>query len=337
MCKYEIVKDKDDYHLPINVFIHSVNEFALHWHNEIELIYMLEGSVSVTIGKETFILREGDVIFVNSKEVHSSKKTDDSNKFLTLQIDPKFYNYCFPKFKDMGFKYISIYDKDNGKNEFNVIRNYIADIIWCLIKKDKGYELKIGSYLYMIGEHLLSNIHYENIEDKSQNHKYSDIIRINIIMDYINENMCRNITLKEVADKYHLNYYFLSHFIKDKIGMSFQEYLNKIRLEKAKSMIVNSCHNMTEIAFLNGFSSTSYFYKLFKKEYNCLPIEYRKRSINNNKCLKIHSDNKNKIYLDDADIKVAFKKLYPYITIPIKRDGVGIINMPKVEIKRLCS
>jgi YesN/AraC family two-component response regulator len=191
------------------------------------------------------------------------------------------------------------------------MRNLIANVLLILVKRENGFELKACSYVYLIGEHL-----YNNFEVNKRGSKYSEVRkdnRINNIINFINEKYNTNITLSEVASEFNLNYHFLSHCIKDNIGMSFQNYLNKIRLEKATNMIIHSNKNMTEIALMNGFSSTSYFYKVFKKEYNCTPLEYRKRIADKgyNKSLC----NIRNINLDSKEVKSVIQKLYPYYNI----------------------
>ena len=317
--KYEVVMGEEA--IPVKTIIHSVNELDLHWHNKIEIIFVLEGSVNVSIGKETYLLQESDLILININELHSTRKTKDKNVLLAVQIDPEFYKHCFPKFKNMRFncKYFS--QEGGKKNKFDIIIHYIANITWCLNKKNKGYELIIGSYLYLLGEHLINNFHYDVIEAKSQEISDKDLIRIKNIIDYADENMGRNVTLKEIAERQHLNYHFLSHFIKDKIGMSFQDYLNSIRLNNAVSMIANSNDTITNIAYVSGFPSINSFNRLFKREYNCSPTEYRDGLLtSNHKSIKSNREN-NKIgtYLD-VDRNAALKKLYCYLSIPNTED-----------------
>ncbi|MBP1853737.1 helix-turn-helix transcriptional regulator [Metaclostridioides mangenotii] len=187
------------------------------------------------------------------------------------------------------------------------MRNLIANLLLILVKKENGYEFRACSYVYLIGEHLYNNFEVNKIGSKHSDQKDN---KIDNIINFIKEKYNTDITLSEVASEFNLNYYFLSHYIKDNVGMSFQNYLNKIRLEKATNMIIHSNKNMTEIALMNGFSSTSYFYKVFKKEYNCTPLEYRKsfadKEFNKSLC------NIRNISLDNKDVKSVIQRLYPY-------------------------
>lgn len=302
--------------------LHRVNEVDLHWHDRMEIIFVLEGSVNVKLGKDTYCLKENDLILINANELHGTRSNNEKNLLLSLEINLEFYKHCFPKFKNMMFNCKDIFQEKQEKEKFYIIKHYIANIMWCLNKRNRGYELIVGSYLYLLGEHLLNNFYYTVIEDKGNEVTDKDFIRIRNIIDYTKANMGRNVTLKEVAEEQHLSYHFLSHFIKDKIGISFQEYLNSIRLNKAVNMLVNSDDTITNIAYVSGFSSLNFFNGVFKKEYNCSPREYRQRlSKSNYEGVKFGND---KINLEHrkkfetfsyVDKDAALKKLYCYLSI----------------------
>lgn len=304
-----------DEQLPLKAIIHSVNEFNLHWHNKFEILLVLEGSVNVSIGKENYVLYEEDVILINSNEIHATSRTNDKNILLALQIDPEFYISCYSKFKNIRFNNKPLNEKGEDKDNLHIIKHYIANIVWCLNKKSKGYKLIVGSYLLLLGEYLINNFKYALLED-SDDITDGDLIRIKNIIDYTNENMYRNITLKEISGNMHLSYHFLSHFIKEKIGMSFQEYLNSIRLNKAVKLLSKDEQSITSIAYASGFPSVNSFNRLFKKYYNCSPSEYRDNLLSS----KSKDDNvlqvNNEIgsYLE-VDRNAALKKLYGYLKI----------------------
>lgn len=133
--KYEFIMGEGT--LPIKAIIHSVDGFDLHWHNKIEVILVLEGSVNVSVGKETYLLQENDMILVNANELHNTRRTKDKNVLLALQIDPALYKSYYPEFRNMRFDCKSLSQKEE-EDRFNTIRHYIANITWYLNKKIKG-------------------------------------------------------------------------------------------------------------------------------------------------------------------------------------------------------
>ncbi|CCQ96797.1 Transcriptional regulator, AraC family [[Clostridium] ultunense Esp] len=326
--QYEMIQGQES--LPINVIIHSVEEFQMHWHKEIEILFILEGSINVRVGEESYFLRENDLILINCNELHSTRRLKDNNALLAIQIDPEFYNSCYPQFNKLVFDCKSfIFGEEQER--FDIIRYYIAKIVWELNKRNKGYQFVIGNYLYLLAKHLLTNFDYVIIEDEAEELRDEDIVRLQRIIEYVNKNIDRKITLKEIAEREHVNYYYLSHFIKGKMGISFQEYVNSVRLYNAVDMLKNTDKSIIDISHASGFSNVNSFNRIFKETYNCSPSEYRKNSKNMSEYVNNSTNYKtiarSKTYLD-VDRTSALKKLFTYlkpIGVEVKED-YGITN-----------
>ncbi len=306
---YIYEKVQGDEGLSVRTIIHSVDGFKMHWHNEMEFLLVLEGSVNISLGGETYELKENDVILINGGDLHSTRKTKDDNVLLAVQINPAFYSNLYSDFNKISFDCKSFV---NNKNQevFDTIRHYIAKIVWELNKKNVGYEFKIGSYLYLMGETLLNNCENTLIEDEDAEVRNTDLIRLQRIMEYINDNSHKRITLKEIAKMEHLNYYYLSHFIRNRLGMSYQEYLNTLRLDKAVKTLITTDMPITDISNSSGFTNINSFNNLFKNTYNITPTEFRK-----NQEYKMESENKiSKSYLD-VDRDRALKRLFTYLEL----------------------
>lgn len=96
---------------------------------------------------------------------------------------------------------------------------------------------------------------------------------------YINENYKENINLDIVAKFVHLNSSYFSTIFKKEMGLSFSNYLNKIRIERSKILLKNTDYSIRNIAFEVGFEDHSYFTKLFKNLTKMTPKEYKKNEI----------------------------------------------------------
>ena len=80
---YESIQMNND--LPINIFLHNAQFVEDHWHDSIELLFVLKGKVDVYIEKKGFTLQEEDVLIINSNEIHRIQ-SDENNLLLALQI-----------------------------------------------------------------------------------------------------------------------------------------------------------------------------------------------------------------------------------------------------------
>lgn len=93
--------------------------------------------------------------------------------------------------------------------------------------------------------------------------------------DYISKHYSEDISLSDVAEKIHLNPSYLSSLFKQVTGSSFKEYLNRVRIEEAKSLLENTDYSIMEIAVATGYSDQSYFSKVFRKLTGITPKQYR--------------------------------------------------------------
>lgn len=97
---------------------------------------------------------------------------------------------------------------------------------------------------------------------------------------FLEKNYEERITLNNLAVRIGVSPYHLSRIFKENLGSTPHKYLENIRIHKAKSLLLNTDHNITEICFLIGYKNLSSFYKHFKKICGCSPQQYR---INNKK------------------------------------------------------
>ena len=99
------------------------------------------------------------------------------------------------------------------------------------------------------------------------------------IKNYIENNYFNDITLDKVADEMYMNPAAFSRFFKNNMGEKFIDYLNRIRIEKAKRMIIMSEDNINELYEKCGYPSKAHFFKNFKYYTGMTPMEYRKRNM----------------------------------------------------------
>lgn len=105
----------------------------------------------------------------------------------------------------------------------------------------------------------------------------SDTIRgtVRQAAEYIREHYFEPLTLRGMAQHYHVEHSYFSRMFRREIGTSLLQYITKIRIEKAKEYIREGNGNLTEIAFLVGYDDYTYFNKVFRKAEGMSPREYR--------------------------------------------------------------
>lgn len=273
-CYYEFINPADN--LPVKILIHEIDEIDLHWHKHLEIIMVLDGTVNKRIGQKNYLLRKGDIAFINSNEIHKTFMTKESNLLLVVQINPDFYKGIYPNFLQWYFDCNAVLLEKPDETHKNKIKKHLAQIVWEITKRKKGYRSQVGSILYLLSGDLFTNCPLYEKKDMAFGSD-DDLKRLYKIITYINNNLHKKITLRELAEAKHLSYYYLSHFIKEKLGISFQEYLNEARLSKALELLLYSEKNIEEISTKLGYKSLAAFNRLFKQKFEATPSEYKER------------------------------------------------------------
>jgi xylan 1,4-beta-xylosidase len=313
---HELIKGGEG--LPIRAFIQSADRVKMHWHDDIEISLVLQGSVNIRVGNDIYILKENDLVVINNNAIHNTTETKEDNILLVLKINPHYYSKYYPEFTNVVFDCKSCDHGEEGQEKFDITRHHLAKIIWEFNKKKEDSKLMVGGEMHLLLVHLINNFKVAMKENEKVGNANKDIERIQRIISYMSENIEKGITLQEIADKEHLNVYYLSHFIKKMIGISFQEYLNYIRLDRSIKLLTTTNKTITAISHESGFPSTKSLNRIFKREFDCSPSEYRKDR------KKMHGIKENKNgYIDktkeskhlDVYISTAFMKLFNYLKV----------------------
>lgn len=98
-------------------------------------------------------------------------------------------------------------------------------------------------------------------------------------MNYINQNYENKLTLEEVAGYLFITPNYLCSMFKKVTGISFVDYITKLKVQKAKKMLRNSSYRIKDISEQLGYNDYTYFCKVFKKIEGITPLEYRKNIV----------------------------------------------------------
>ncbi|WP_410506218.1 helix-turn-helix domain-containing protein [Haloimpatiens sp. FM7315] len=263
--------------IPINISMVNINNYPIHWHDSIEILFVLQGSIKVTIETEEYEVEEGEMEIINCDEAHSIKDIGKGNKVLLLHIDPNFFEKYFNDIRNIFFYTNSSEEGAQVGEKYDVLRKYLSIIVCEVIQKADKYEDSVEDTLVNILYHLINNFHQlmyerENLKDNEEQFKrYDRIVR------YIYSNYKDKISLQDIAKKEFLSSDYLSHEIKNTVGYSFKDFLNLTRVEESIKLLLDSDMTVSEISEELGFSHIRYFNKHFKKHYKCTPLQYRKK------------------------------------------------------------
>lgn len=277
MLKEKIVY-KDE--LPINVVTANILEYPTHFHDDMEVVYVLEGSIVLKNGCYTYTLNQGDIFILNEMDMHSLAGINGDNMVMMLQLD---FTYFERYYEDLRNRFFATDLKEDNRKSIGVLRNILARIMMEVIQKGPGYEHKVIESTHNLLACLLSDFSFsiddEMSEDEAVSGRNSHVLtgRLNRITKYMYDNYDRKLTLSEIAKNEGLSIYYLSHIIKEATGLSFQDLLGYIRVEESEKLLLGTSKKIGLIANEMGFSAVRYYIKHFETWYGMHPAEYRKK------------------------------------------------------------
>lgn len=262
--------------LPVQFRVLSIENYPLHWHNAIEIILVLEGSLIVEIGTGTYQIQKSEIEIVNPNEVHSLTKGEDDNLILMLQIDSDFFEQYYKGAKDVFFYADSSLPEIQQSQRYKTLREYIAVLFYEVLSQYENYEEETEQRLLTMMYYLLNNFHYLFYEEESLREDDLELERYHRIVRYITDNYKERVSLQEIAEQEFLTSQYLSYKIKNTFGHGFNDFLNHTRVEESIKLLLSTERNITEISEEVGFSHVRYYNRHFKIHYKMSPSEYRK-------------------------------------------------------------
>lgn len=311
-----------------------------HFHQNLEIVYVLEGSVEVQIEPETYNLKKGDFLLINANKRHSWRATEEKILLASFQIN-------FTMLAEyMGTNQLLFWCNTTAdKNEsYEQLKRVLDQMLNRFYDKEKEGAIYLNS-IYYEAIYLLVAYFMIKADDVRMKENFTpDNSRIFEIQNYVQANYQKQLSLNDLAQKLYLSNAYLSKYIKKHFGLSFLEYVNNIRLFHAVDELVYSEKKITRIALDNGFPTTAAFNKAFKEIYNMTPSAYRstvhkEENLNENKEAKQELDKRVKEYLagkEPVEDNTATRNMNLYVvdaknTTEWKKPWDKIINMGNID------
>jgi YesN/AraC family two-component response regulator len=114
---------------------------------------------------------------------------------------------------------------------------------------------------------------------KKQNQNYATSLKVEKIIQYMHQNINNKVTLTELSEMVHLSPFYLSKSFKETTGYSVIEYFNKIKIDKAKELMIEGNKKVKEVAQALGFTDEFYFSRMFKRIEGISPSEYSSKNV----------------------------------------------------------
>lgn len=263
----------------VNRFV-DTHKNQFHFHKQIKILLALDDSFVICIGGNEYELKKDDIFIVNTDEFHdiSKKGTQkDGSDVLMIHIPTSLFESYYREIDTVRCTERLIRRNDKSDSLYNKLLMYIVKLTIALFYRERGYELECMSYINSFFALLIKFNKFEESKPKEGEDSGINLGRVERIVNMINENFSNNITLTAIAEKEGLDIYYLSHFIKKHLGISFRQYVNKLKLDRAVENMARTNKKMIDICMESGYSDYRYFYKAFTDKYKCSPSQFREK------------------------------------------------------------
>lgn len=284
---------EDGFTFKINKYSYDeYDEIKMHSHDFIEIAFVYIGKgFHVVDGKEYAVMR-GDLYIINSDTFHSFYPIDRENSG-KLAV----YNCMFmPSFiENLGlesgllkkiigvFLYKSIFSDEIGyPPDISLKGSAISEAEAVFDKMFYEYTWKSEGYIDLIKlylcELLVKIFRFHKIQNTQAYAMDYKLQLINNAMTYLKNNLSNKLSLGEISQHVFLSKSYFAFIFKDIIGISVFDYIQKLRIEKACSLLLESRDKITEISKAVGYNDYRFFNKTFKKITGLTAMEYRERN-----------------------------------------------------------
>ena len=236
-----------------------------HTHEYMELFYIFGGTGMFLIEDQKYPVKVNDIIIINPEIPHAEANIrSQSLEYIVL-----------------GIEGIQLAAGKHSNGRFCILDHYesseISGCLWNIVRemeqKNTGFQDVCQACMEMLVIRLMRTTDLAVPADPQLTAGDQPCAAVK---RYIDLHFKEALSLEQLADKAHMNKYYLAHSFKEAYGVSPINYMITRRIVESKYLLAQTDLTLTQIAQLLGFSSPSYFSQAFRKSQGISPIDYRK-------------------------------------------------------------
>lgn len=263
--KYELHNDLDaDFPLIFGCRVFSPDhpdDTYLHWHDCIEIIYCEYGQGWVISGGEYIFIESGDIAIVNSGEIHDGF-ADSECRMYSLDLGSALYSPLALAPHQYAFK---------KKIKDDRIEASVKRIIVEMSKKDVYYRQAVQAEIISIVILLMREYLDNAAERRSAVNQQVQAVKKTI--SYLREHFLEQVIIDELCASIGYSKFYLCHSFRKMTGNTIIQYVNFLKCQHARSLLLDGSCNVSESAALSGFRNDSYFSRTYKTVFGRLPSD----------------------------------------------------------------
>ena len=241
-----------------NIFIYEPCEYAHHFHKNYELVYMMEGSMEIQVDGHNDVMHKGQFLLVLPNSIHCYRSSEYNRVWICVFSEDFVADFA---------KIIS--GKERADRLFCCTEQEMAYLSEVLLTDSESLSLlAMKAGLYMVCNRYLTCESWKNRTEK-------DGFFAHKVIDYVENNFRRDLTLAELSEHFGYEYHYFSKSFRNTFHMNFKTFLNQYRFDYAKNMILKTELDLSTIAMESGFGSLRNFNRIYKLIAGATPKEHR--------------------------------------------------------------
>lgn len=300
--KHKALQTGENYlsHSTIRFWLNFQKEdYAEHWHLDLEMIMPLENNYTVKVAENTYVLQPGDILIIPPGVSHELISSGDGLRMIYIMEFSVFS-------KVQGYSLLSTYLAQpvviNLKNcpeiypeEVKLLFALEEDFVSQDSLREFSMYQKIIQFFSLYAHFRMQQDHQSESKNLGSEKQSSQMDQLNMVLSYIDTHFIEDLTLEQVADVAGFSKFHFSRLFKQYSGQNFYEYLCFRRIKSAETLLMTPSIPITDVALRSGFTSLSTFNRTFKKIKKCTPSHYRQMYISPLSPFVVNNDSTQKI------------------------------------------
>ncbi|MBB6634277.1 helix-turn-helix transcriptional regulator [Cohnella thailandensis] len=255
----------------------------LHWHDALEINLIKSGTGYYIINGETFEFRQGDILLINSNDLHCAYETSDlvlqvisfDGSWLTgtLRYDPEILS----PFKEMGVSFTNLLDREHPR--IGKLRSLLLEMQQEHAGALRSHTSLVFACLHQFLAYVNRDFRFSAADGASRSQvNAAQLDKVRLVIHAMESDLVYPWTLNELSELVFLSPSRFCDIFRRTVGVPPQLYLIQLRLEKAVKLLGTTDLKIVDVAMECGFRNLSNFNRLFNRHFGYAPRTVRQRS-----------------------------------------------------------
>ena len=260
--------------------------FKAHIHDFVELVYIVSGKCMHSVNGVCHEVEQGHLLYIGVGETHAFW-SDSEVECYEIYARPEFIQKKLLAERPDDILFLSLYQEFGSElsdmlpcvhfqgEDMTEIENLLGQILREYSGTAPGKDAVIKGYFLVLITKFLRKVRKDQMRqvDRQLEKVMPEIIQ------YIENNYCKSLSLEELAEKSFYNPSYFSRIFKELYGKTFTEYITEKRIRQAVQLLEDTPLTIEAICTKVGYRDKKHFYKMFKQKMGLTPGEYRREAV----------------------------------------------------------